>query len=727
MLGLGQAAIAAEHSIIAPASKGTCRGTPTVAAVRVTNAPEIDGHLIDEAWSYAKPAGEFLQKEPKQNIPHSQRTEFRVLYNNDTLFVGVWCFDTEASNIIAHTMERDVMMRYEDMVNITLDTFQDRRNGYIFTVNPNGARSDATVSNNTSRNSEWDGAWRAKSKKHAWGWSIEVAIPFKSLSFDEKNDSWGINIYRNIGRFCERGQWANSRRISRSYHVSGCGDLTGLHGLRQGIGLDITPYATGKYSKDYDSRDSDLLGDFGFDVRYRLTPSLTALASINTDFAETEIDTCQVNFTRFPLVFPEKRQFFLEDSGIFGFGGGESSRRRSRDSSATLLMPFFSRRIGLSSKGQITPIQFAGKVTGRIKDYNIGLLNAVVEGDDHTRNAFVGRVSRNVFEQSSFGFLTTVGDPNSDEMNSVTGIDFQYRNTDFMGGHTFEANLYALGSYSEDLGGLEPTWATNAKLYDRNIELSASVMEIGNDFNPAMGFVRRRGTRRHMLEAEFTPYFEEISWLRNTRHGYEAELYTDLGNDVVNTKQTFNLASLSFESQEMLSLSVSHHTDRPNKDFDISDGTVIPAGNYDWWDARLSLNTGLYRKFAAANSYTVGSFYDGDRQQLSSTLVYRPTNRISLMLDYSLNLIDWEQFKDSTINLISGRIQYSFTPDLTLFNLIQYDDISNSIGVNSRLQWEYKPGAKMFFVVNQGYVDEMPGFVIRDVEVVAKVGGMFRF
>ena len=727
MLGLGQAAIAAEHSIIAPESKGTFRGRPTVAAVRVTKAPDIDGHLIDEAWSYAKPAGEFLQKEPKQNIPHSQRTEFRVLYNNDTLFVGVWCFDTEARNIIAHTMERDVMMRYEDMVNITLDTFQDRRNGYIFTVNPNGARSDATVSNNTSRNSEWDGAWRAKSKKHAWGWSIEVAIPFKSLSFDEKNDSWGINIYRNIGRFGERGQWANSRRISRSYHVSGCGDLTGLHGLRQGIGLDITPYATGKYRKDYDSRDSDLLGDFGFDVRYRLTPSLTALASINTDFAETEIDTRQVNFTRFPLFFPEKRQFFLEDSGIFGFGGGESSRRRSRDSSDTLLMPFFSRRIGLSSKGQITPIQFAGKVTGRIKDYNIGLLNAVVEGDDHPRNAFVGRVSRNVFEQSSFGFLTTVGDPNSDEMNSVTGIDFQYRNTDFMGGHTFEANLYALGSYSEDLGGLEPTWATNAKLYDRNIELSASVMEIGNDFNPAMGFVRRRGTRRHMLEAEFTPYFEEISWLRNTRHGYEAELYTDLGNDVVNTKQTFNLASLSFESQEMLSLSVSHHTDRPNKDFDISDGTVIPAGNYDWWDARLSLNTGLYRKFAAANSYTVGSFYDGDRQQLSSTLVYRPTNRISLMLDYSLNLIDWEQFKDSTINLISGRIQYSFTPDLTLFNLIQYDDISNSIGVNSRLQWEYKPGAKMFFVVNQGYVDEMTGFVIRDLEVVAKVGGLFRF
>ena len=727
MLGLGQAAIAAEHSIIAPESKGTFRGRPTVAAARVNQAPDIDGHLIDETWSLAQPAGEFFQKEPKQNIPHSQRTEFRVLYNNDTLFVGVWCFDTEARNIIAHTMERDVMMRYEDMVNITLDTFQDRRNGYVFTINPNGGRSDATVSNNTSRNGEWDGAWKAKSKKHAWGWSTEVAIPFKSLSFDEKNDNWGINIYRNIGRFGERGQWANSRPPNRSYYISECGNLTGLHGLKQGMGLDITPYATGKYSKDYDSNDSDLLGDFGFDVRYRLTPSLSALASVNTDFAETEIDRRQVNLTRYPLFFQEKRQFFLEDSGIFGFGGGESSRRRSRDSSDTLLMPFFSRRIGLSSKGQIAPIHFAGKLTGRIKDYNIGLLDAVIEGDGRPRNAFVGRVSRNLFEQSSVGFLTTVGDPNSDEMNSVTGVDFQYRNSNFLDGRTFEANLFALGSYSEDVGGLEPAWGASTKLYDRNIDLSASAMDIGDDFNPAMGFVRRRGTRRYMVEADFTTYHDNISWLRNTRHGYEAELYTDLGNDVVNTKQSLDLVSLFLESQDYISLKVSHLTDRPTEDFEISDGSMIPAGDYEWWDVRLLAYLGMNRLLFLRPMYRIGGFYDGTRQQIELETRYIPWPKLRLSVDYSLNLIDWEQFENSTINVISGTLQYSFTPDLVLSNLLQYDDISNSMGVNSRLQWEYKPGAKMFFVVNQGYVDEMTGFIIKDLELVAKIGALFRF
>ncbi|HJN82903.1 MAG: DUF5916 domain-containing protein [Verrucomicrobiota bacterium] len=727
VLGQALAAEIPKPSAISPESRGTFRGRPTVKAVRVDQAPDIDGHLIDEPWHLAKPAGEFLQKEPKENVPHSQQTEFRVLFDDDALYIGVWCFDTESDRLVALNMERDGHMRFEDVVMITLDTFLDHRNGYQFSVNTNGARGDATISNNTSVSSEWDGAWMAKSRRHVWGWSTEISIPFKTISFDETTDTWGFNIYRNIGRSNESALWANSRASVRGYHVSECGDLTGLHGLRQGLGLDITPYATGKYRKDYDAKDSDLLGDFGFDVRYRLTPSLTALASVNTDFAETEIDRRQVNLTRYPLFFPEKRQFFLEDSGIFGFGGGESSRRRSRDSSDTLLMPFFSRRIGLSSKGQIMPIHFAGKLTGRIKDYNIGLLDAVLDGEDGLRNAFVGRVSRNLFEQSSVGFLTTIGDPDSDEMNSVTGLDFQYRNSNFLDGRTFEANLFALGSSSEDLGGLEPAWGASTKLYDRNIDLSASAMEIGDDFNPAIGFVRRRGTRRYMVEADFTTYHDNISWLRNTRHGYEAELYTDLGNDVVNTKQSFDLVSLYLKSQDYISLKMSHLTDRPADDFEISDGSIIPAGDYEWWDVRLLGYLGMNRLLFLRPMYRVGGFYDGTRQQIELETRYIPWPKLRLSVDYSLNLIDWEQFEDSTINVISGMVQYSFTPDLVLSNLIQYDDISNSMGVNSRLQWEYKPGAKMFFVVNQGYVDEMTGFVIKDFEVVAKIGALFRF
>jgi hypothetical protein len=351
----------------------------------------------------------------------------------------------------------------------------------------------------------------------------------------------------------------------------------------------------------------------------------------------------------------------------------------------------------------------------------------VLDGEDGPRNAFVGRVSRNVFEQSSFGFLTTVGDPNSDEMNSVTGVDFQYRNSNFLDGRTFEANLFALGSYSEDLGGLEPAWGASTKLYDRNIDLSASAMEIGDHFNPAMGFVRRRGTRRYMVEADFTTYHDNISWLRNSRHGYEAELYTDLGNDVVNTKQSFDLVSLYLESQDYISLKVSHLTDRPDEDFEISDGSIIPAGDYEWWDVRLLAYLGMNRLLFLRPMYRVGGFYDGTRQQIELETRYIPWPKLRLSLAYSLNLIDWDQFENSSIHVMSGMVQYSFTPDLVLSSLLQYDDISNSMGVNSRLQWEYKPGAKMFFVVNQGYVDEMTGFIIKDLELVAKIGALFRF
>ena len=725
---LGQAALAVEHPPIAPGSKGTFRGRPSVQAVRVENAPTLDGHLTDEVWQKAQPAGGFLQTSPNTNVPHTERTEFRVVYDDDALYIGVWCFDSDVHNLVALTMERDESMRFEDNLYISLDTFLDRRNGYIFSMNPNGARRDGAVSNNGYGGDEWDGAWSARARVHDWGWAAEVAIPFKTLSFDENSDTWGFNISRNVGRTGERGRWANARTEVHSHHLSEAGDLVGLKGLKQGLGLDVNPYAIGKYQKDYNKDDSDLLGDAGLDVRYRLTPSLTALASVNTDFAETELDRRQVNLTRYPLFFPEKRQFFLEDSGIFAFGGAESaSRRRSSDSGGELMMPFFSRRVGLSRSGEVMPIHFAGKVTGRIQDYNIGLLDAVVDGEDGLRNVFVGRVSRNIFEQSSVGFLTTIGDSNSDVMNSANGLDFQYRNTDIFGGKTMVANLYALGTYTEDGSGLDPAWGAETKIYDRNLDFSASVTEVGEDFNPSMGYVRRRGVRRYQLEADFIPYHDSISWLRNSRHGYEVEINTDLSNDVVDTDQSFALASLYLESQNSISVKVHHVTDRPAEDFYIADGSKVSAGNYDWWEARAYAYLGLNRPFAIYPSYKVGGFYDGTSQRISLGTRYIPWPKINVGAEYSVTYIDWDQLEESKIEMISGTLKYSFTPDLVFSNLVQYDNVSESLGVNSRLQWEYKPGSKMFVVVNQGYVDERTGLMMRDFELVAKVGALFRF
>lgn len=722
-----QSVNAFEHTPIAPGSKGTFRGRPTVEAVRVDKGPTIDGYLTDGIWQQAQPAGGFLQSSPKENVPHSQRTEFRVIYDDDALYIGVWCFDTGVKDLVALTMERDESVRFEDNIYISLDTFLDRRNGYVFSINPNGARRDGAVSNNGYGGDEWDGAWSARTRVQDWGWSVELAIPLKTLSFDEKKDTWGFNISRNIGRFGEHGRWANSRTSVKYYHMSESGNLTGLNGLKQGLGLDVNPYVIGKYHKNYEKDDSDLIGDAGIDIRYRLTPSLTALASVNTDFAETEIDRRQVNLTRYPLFFPEKRQFFLEDSGIFAFGGAESASRRSSSSGGQLLMPFFSRRVGLNRRGEIMPIHFAGKITGRIKDYNLGVLDAVVDGVDGPRNVFVGRLSKNLFEQSSVGFLTTIGDSNSEIMNAVGGVDFQYRSSNLFGGKTFISNLYTLGTHTEDQSGLESAWGIEAKLFDRNLDLSVSVTEIGDEFNPTMGYVRRRGVRRYQFEADIIPYYDSVSWIRNSRHGYEIEVNTDLGNNVVDTDQSFALASIYFESQDSIGLKVHHLTDRPDENFYIADGSVIPAGDYDWWEARLYSYIGLNRPLAIFPKYKVGGFYDGTSQTFGVEMRYTPWQNLKIGGEYSITYIDWDLLEDSKIDMLSGNVKYSFTPEMSVSNLVQYDNVSESLGVNSRFQWEYRPGSKFFVVVNQGYVDEKTGLIMRDFEFVTKVGALFRF
>ncbi len=742
MLGLGQAASAVEHSAVAPDSRGTFRGRPTVAAVRVDTPPEVDGSLTENVWQLAKPGGEFLQKSPQENVPHSQRTEFRVLYDDDAIYIAVWCFDDTPSAIIAKNMERDEYMRSEDIVIITLDTFLDRRNGYYFSVNSLGARGDSSISNNTSVNSEWDGAWVARCNKQSWGWSAEVEIPFKSISFDENKSTWGINIYRNIGRYGERGQWANSRSVNKSYNVSECGDLLGLHGLKQGLGLDINPYTVGSY----DWIDSELLGDFGFDIRYRLTPSLTALASVNTDFAQTEVDETQVNLTRFSQFYPEKRQFFLEDSGIFGFGGSDSiSSRRSRDS--TLLIPFYSRSIGLNSDREVVPIQFAGKLTGRVKSYNLGFLDAVVESEDGVRNVFVSRVSRNIYEQSSIGFLSTLGDPNSDEMNALAGADFQFRSSNVLGGKNFRFNAYSLANYSEQDNNIVPAWNISTALEDRNIDISASITEIGKQFDPAMGYVgyieKENGIvkeigniRRYKGEFDYIYYHDDLSWLRNTKHGYDAELYTDLSNNIVKTKQTFGLAAFYLESQDIIRLSVSHDTDRPPYAFPRSYGKrdgkkTISPGDYEWWGASLRGFIGMHRRSFFGPFYTIDGYYGGLRHKFGLQAYFSPWPNLKLGGEIRKNLIDFGSNEKVDITEITANFNYNFTPDLSLSNLLQYEnDGDDSLGVNSRFQWEYKPGAKMFLVVNQGYLDKERadlGLVKKELQVVTKIGALFRF
>ena len=377
----------------------------TIPARRVREGPVIDGMLADDAWGTALPGGSLVQVDPWPGAAPTERTEFRVLHDGEQLYVGVWCFDRDVSGIVATEMARDGDLPSDDNITIVLDTFLDRRNAYLFRVNPNGARVDALIADSNSPNLNWDGIWSVRTSVDARGWYCEIAIPFKTVSFDPESDTWGFNLERVIRRKDEFDRWTGAKPNLAVSDIAHTGELTGMRGLEQGWGLQLTPYALGRYSDERRVDDTDFDFEAGLDLRYSIAPNLTASFSYNTDFAETEVDARQINLTRFPLFFPEKREFFLQDEGIFQFAGGQFGNA---------LVPFFSRRIGLDEDGDVVPIVVAGKLTGRVGDYNIGVLDALV--DDHdgldVQNTFVGRVSRNVLESSSVGAIFTHGESN---------------------------------------------------------------------------------------------------------------------------------------------------------------------------------------------------------------------------------------------------------------------------------------------------------------------------
>ncbi|MFT4638234.1 MAG: hypothetical protein ACI8T1_001553 [Verrucomicrobiales bacterium] len=703
-------------------------GKPTIQAVRLTRAIKVDGKLDEPFWQTAPPIDSLYQYEPRAGDELTEDTEVRFVYDDKAIYMGVSCLDRNPDGIIARGMERDGFISPDDYVYFMMDTFHDQRNGYVFSVNPNGARYDALLSRGTSTNSEWDGVWQVKTSIDDEGWKAEIAIPFNSLSFDPNNDTWGFNISRNIRRKSERGRWTGARPEIRTSYAAEAGDLTGLEDLKQGLGIEFSPYVVGRYHRG--GGDTDYLGDAGADFRYRITPNISATLSYNTDFAETEVDDRQINLTRFPLFFPEKRGFFLEDSGIYNFGGLTSSRR-SRTGLRNLLVPYFTRRIGLSDDGDILPITLAGKVAGRVGDYEIGLTHARLQGRHGLGNQQVtsGRIVRHFGEQSSLGVLATAGNPNSDGDNVLLGADYRFRTSDFLGDKFLQSDIFALGTSNDDPDlGNQSDYAYGFSLSYPNepLYLSLKYMEIGEDFNPALGFVRRQGVRAYATTSSYTLRQGDSSWLREYRIGLDTEHFTSLDNLLDSAEYTFTPLEIKFTSADEFEIKIEHSIDRPTEDFEIADGVIISAGNYAWTDISATFTSAQKRMIGVEMGVALGDFYDGNRQRAFIELNILPNKHLSLDLDYGINRIDLPNAQFDT-HLASARMVWKFTPDLTWSHLVQYDSISDSMGFQSLLRWEYLPGSELFAVVNQSYLHEYRTWKTVDEELAVKVGANVRF
>lgn len=708
-------ALVALSLCVSPAARAQVAPPIAIRATPATTPPVIDGRLDDEVWLGAEVIDDFTQVNPVNGAPPTERTEVRVLFDADHLYLGVRCFDTDPSAIVARSMARDAGHGSDDRVVITLDTFADRRNGYIFVVSAAGGKRDGIIEGTRTRY-EWDGLWDARARVDDEGWTAEIAIPTKTLSFDPDITAWGFNFERYIKRKAEQLRWTSPSRNTSVARMSDAGQLTDLEGLAQGYGLTIKPFFTGKL--DIDSE--DLKFEPGVDIFYRITPSTTAALTINTDFAEAEVDTRTVNLTRFPLFFTEKRDFFLEDSGIFEFGGINQSPR-----------PFFSRRIGIVG-GQQKDILAGLRVTGRTGNLRFGLLDVQMKDDDELgqKNLGVLRLKHDVGEESSVGLILTNGKPGARGENQLAGIDFNFVDSDAWGG-TATANAWAMATHdnpeegpSENddpfaIGG-RASWAAAPWSF------SAFADHVGKDFNPGLGFVQRPGTREFAASGSYTWRPETHDWIRTVSVLTSASGYANLNDQADTAALSLPRVTLTTHSADSAFILGILDRERLDSPYEIVDGVTIPTGEYDNAGWRAGFTTSDLRPVALQANYTQKGFYDGSREDTYVALTVTPNASFTFTGSYYLNEIELDS-GDFTVRTVLAKATLQLSPELSWSNTLQWDNRSDQAALNSRVRYEFRPGQELFVVYNEGFDVIDNKFNSTSRELTVKAGLTFRF
>lgn len=678
--------------------------------------PVMDGILDDPCWAQAEALTNFTQVLPVEGALPSERTEIRGVYTRDQLYIGVRCFDSDPRGIIAKQMQRDAKFDSDDVVQLAFDTFARERDGYSFAVNPAGARRDALFGRFSDENVNWDTVWQAKARVDEQGWTVEIAIPFKSLSFDPRAEAWRWNFERIIRRRQEMVRWTALSRAKRFTALEDFGELRGLRDLRQGLGLEARPYLRGTYSDNTVTGDRNFEFKGGFDVTYRITPKLTAVGTYNTDFAETDIDERTVNLTRFSTFFPEKRDFFLQDAPLFSFGGLPT------DSS-----PYYSRRLGLGTDGLPADILGGGRLTGRIGGTSVALLDVYQEARNgiEAKNLAVARVARQVLAESSLGGIFTLGDPRSNGDASLGGLDFNYQNSGLPEGKLLAGNAYVMFSDADRAGGSDTAFGLDVNYPNEPLDVHVFFRQWGEQFEPALGFIDRSGIREYILSAEYI-------WRPNTRLlrrvSLEARPYftTDLDNRLVAEDHDLPVVTFQTPAGDELTLEYTFYRDVVDEPFEIRPGIVIPPGNYTYGQFKPSLKTSQARPVSARVSLRTGPFYTGHRTDLGGGLDWRPTRHFSTSLNYEHRDVALREGAFG-VHLASARFNVAFTPDLIWSTVVQYDNLSDDLGLNSRIRWTWQPGNDVFFVVNQGWDYDNARFTRLNSELILKVAVTFRF
>ena len=698
--------------------------SPRVEAIRIdrADAPIIDGDLSDPVWSRAQVIDEFYQVVPVEGGRPSQPTRAYILYDERNLYIGVYNYDSEPDQIRRSQLQRDPALQDDDAVRIMLDTFGSFRDAYFFGTNPNGARNDALVENNNAFRDQWNTIWSVKARVVEDGWIAEFEIPFQSISFDPSLAEWNMQIVRTIRRHNEEIRWSNIDRSRNRIDVTNPGRLSGIRDVKSGIGLEVQAFVTGSAAYDWATDDTE------YDLRpsgnafYKLTPSLTASLTVNTDFSDTALDSRQVNTGRFSLFFPETRDFFLQDAQVFEFGG------RIFTNGPVNGLPFFSRNIGIVN-GQPVDLVAGAKLSGKLGPANVGVISARTGAADNLgidgQFLSAARVSLPVLAESKVGAIFTNGDPTGEVNSTVAGADFQYKRSNFLNGGTLYSDTAFVGSFTGGESGHQIAHETAFRSLTWNSTLR--LRDVDENYAPELGFANRTGIRQYNING-FRTFNRDSGFIRYAEIGGFANVITDRngrkldqylgafagGNNNAGDSMWFNYERGFVDIVEP---------------FSIAGEVPVPAGEYRWNQYEIELNLTNARMIGGGVEVRWGGLYGGDYLSIENRLSFRPNRFIELAGEY-----EYSEFNlpggSLGVHIASIDSVIAFSPDMTIKTEIQYDNISEALTFFSRFSWEPRPEREIFLSIGHtALIDRVNfprDFTSQGTSLALRLGHTFR-
>ena len=682
--------------------------TPDVHAIRLppgeVSALHIDGLLDETAWRDARMASGFRQREPFEGEPATEITEVRVLFDDATLYVGILARDRSPDEVIARILQRDKLMEVgfqglpeftsDDALVIVLDPFHDHRNAVVFGTNPNGAEFDALITDEGREfNIDWRGVWEVGAQRTAEGWSAEFAIPFRSLRFPEASDEpWGFNVYRIIRRKNEEVLWSSwSRsnegftRVSRAGHIHGLTDLP-----RAGLNVELKPYVLGGVAGKLDSfgrLDTDVEIDIGLDAKYEVRPGLVLDATLNTDFAQVEVDDQQINLTRFSLFFPEKRDFFLENAGIFEMG------QRGTFGEPPAFLMFFSRRIGISEDGPI-PVMGGLRLTGRVGRQTVGVINVVTDAKlkEPRTNHAIARVKRDIGENSYLGAMVT-DRRNTDRWNSTGGLDWSFWPTS-----TLNVQGFAAGTSTSGAGGEGAAYLLGVDYQTDLLGITAGHLGVGPEATADLGFITRTDIQQSDFTLRLTPR-PRVLGLRRLELQWGNRLVTGFSGGLEDW-QSGLFMSPEWNTGDRMGFGIFRGFNKIDEAFDIGEGVIVPAGDYDAHQFAWFAGTSRNRPIALNSMAFLQNFFGGRVDTISNDVIVSPNANLELTVGFTHNRVDVPAGA-FTADLARFRVGYAFSTTLVANTLVQYNRRDDRLSVSVRINFIHRPGSDLFIVFNE--------------------------